>query len=139
MNSSSLDGINMTDSRSKAAKKAWATRRSATYKARKSEKASKEALRAWCKVNGWKVLFFEGDSGSPRTGIVDAIIARIMPNDADAVEVRFVQLKSGRGGLTATEIARMKRALKKVINDWMLVGFDGQAIHFLPEIQAHSK
>jgi len=129
----------MSDSRSEAAKKAWRTRHSATYKASKSEKASKEALRAWCKANGWKVLFFEGDSGSPRTGIVDAIMARIMPNDADAVEVEFVQLKSGKGGLTATEIARMKQALDKVAEGWLLAAFDGQMIHFLPEIPARSK
>jgi hypothetical protein len=48
----------MRDPRSSAAKQAWETRRSARYRAGKSEKASKVALASWCPVNGWKVMFF---------------------------------------------------------------------------------
>jgi hypothetical protein len=87
--------------RTLAARRAWVTRRSPTYKARRSERLSKEALAAWCRSNGWKMLAFEGLEGDPRTGIVDAIIARIRPDNVDALEVRLVQLKSGAGGLTA--------------------------------------
>lgn len=129
----------MSNSRSQAAKKAWATRRRPTYKAGKSEKASKEALASWCKSNGWKVLFFEGASGAPRTGIVDAIMARIQPGKADAIEIKFVQLKSGAGGLTAAEINRMKEAVAGVSNDWLLAAFDGKTIHFLPDIPSRTR
>ena len=124
----------MADQRSAAARKAWQTRRSARYRASKSEKASKVALAAWCRANGWKVLFFEGASGAPRTGIVDAIIARIRPGDADAIELKLVQLKSGAGGLTAREIARLKEAVTNLSKDWLLAAFDGNTLHVLPEM-----
>src|SRR5574337_1053342 len=113
------------NSRSEGAKKAWETRRSARYRASKGERASKAALASWCRANGWKVVFFEGDTGAPRTGIVDAIIARIRPDDADGIDLRLVQLKSGIGGLTGAEIARLKRALVGMSTDWVLAAFDG--------------
>lgn len=122
------------EQRSRAARKAWGTRLSAKYRADQSERTSKDALRVWCRAHGWKVLFFEGESGAPRTGIVDAIIARIRRSDADGIDVRFVQLKSGAGGLTAREITRMKQAVERVSQDWLLAAFDGQTLHFLPEI-----
>jgi len=124
----------MPDPRSIGARKAWETRRSARYRAAKSEKASKAALSSWCRANGWKVLFFEGHSGAPRTGIVDAVIARIKPGNADAIEVRLVQLKSGAGGLTGAEIARLKRALATLSTDWLLAAFDGETLHLLPDM-----
>jgi hypothetical protein len=102
--------VSTPDSRSEAAIKAWATRLSASYRAAKSERASKIALSEWCQENGWKVVFFESATGSPRTGIVDALIVRIKPREPDAIEVRLVQLKSGVGGLTGAEITRLKRS-----------------------------
>ena len=122
------------EARSIAAKKAWTTRQTATYRASRSERASKEALKAWCREHGWKVIFFEGESGAPRTGIVDAIIARIRPRDADVIEIYLVQLKSGGAGLTGREISRMKQAVERKSLDWLLAAFDGQKLHFLPEI-----
>ena len=122
------------EGRSAAAKKAWLTRRSAKYRADKSERTSKEALAAWCRVHGWKVIFFEGLSGAPRTGIVDAVIARIRPRDSDGIDIRLVQLKSGAGGLTGREIARIKRAVERTSQGWLLAAFDGQTLHFLPEL-----
>ena len=122
------------DSRSEGAKQAWETRRSARYRASKSERASKAALTSWCRANGWKAMFFEGDTGAPRTGIVDAIIARIRPDDADGIDLRLVQLKSGVGGLTAAEIARLKRACVSMSTDWVLAAFDGDALHMLPDV-----
>lgn len=120
--------------RSVAARKAWATRRTARYKASRSEKASETALAAWCRANGWKVLFFEGDTGAPRTGIVDAIIARVRRREADGIDIRLVQLKAGIGGLTGTEIARLKRAVAGVSADWLLAAFDGETLHLVPDI-----
>lgn len=122
------------EARSAAAKKAWATRQSAKYRADRSERASKEALSAWCRQHGWKVIFFEGRTGAPRTGIVDAVIARIRPGNADAIDIRLVQLKSGAGGLTAREIARIKQAVEQASRGWLLAAFDGQTLHFLPEM-----
>jgi hypothetical protein len=120
--------------RSAAARKAWETRRSARYRASKSEKASKSALVSWCRANGWKVLFFEGRTGAPRSGIVDAIIARITPGDPDAIELKLVQLKSGVGGLTAREITRLKKAVTRLSKDWLLAAFDGNTLHIVPEM-----
>jgi hypothetical protein len=125
----------MASIRTVAAKKAWTTRRSAPYKARKTEKASKAAFSAWCRKNGWKVVFFEGDTGAPRTGIVDAVIVRIRRREPDCVEVRLVQLKSGSAGVTAGEITRLKRAVKNLCADWILAVFDGGDLHLLPEIR----
>jgi len=119
------------NNRSEAARKAWATRHSATYKARKHEQASKKALRGWCESNGWKVLFFEGKTGASRTGIVDAVIVRIRSNDADAVEIKFVQLKSGAGGLSGPETTRLKSAVEKASIDWSAALFDGSDLHFI--------
>lgn len=121
-------------SRSAAARLAWQTRSSATYRARRSEKASKLALSTWCHANGWKVVFFEGKTGSPRTGIVDAVMIRIRPGNADALEVRLVQLKSGAGGLTGAEITRLEKAAQALSKGWLLAAFDGEHLHLVPEI-----
>jgi hypothetical protein len=112
---------------------------SAKYRADESERASKDALKSWCKETGWKVLFFEGASGAPRTGIVDAVVARIRPpevgpRDADGIDIRLVQLKSGKGGLTGREIARMEQAVERMSKGWVLAAFDSPKLHFLPEI-----
>lgn len=126
-------------SRSRAAIRAWVTRRSARYRAAKSERASKGALSEWCRQHGWKVVFFDGPTGSPRTGIVDAVIVRIRPGDSDSIEVRLVQLKAGVGGLTGAEIARLKNALTKLSADWLLAAFDGDVLHLVPDIPARGK
>lgn len=134
------DTQSLLEARSRAAKKAWATRRTAKYKADRSERVSKEALRDWCKAHGWRVIFFEGLTGAPRTGIVDAVIERVRPGDSDAIDIRLVQLKSGAGGLTAREIARIKQAVERASQGWLLAAFDGQTLHFLPEMpDAHGR
>lgn len=119
--------------RSAAARKAWLTRKSPRYRAGRSERTSKEALSAWAEANGWRVAFFEGRTGAPRTGIVDAVLIRIARGEADVVEIRLVQLKGGGGGLTAREIARLKGAVEAMRCDWVLAAFDGAELHFLPE------
>ena len=88
----------------------------------------------WCQRNDWKVVFFEGKTGAPRTGIVDAIITRIRRCEPDGIEVRLVQLKSGAGGLTAAEVKRMKLAVENLSLDWVLCAFDGQTPHFVPDV-----
>src|SRR5437867_946971 len=119
---------------SEGANKAWVKMRSPQWKARKQERVSKDALREWCKANRWKVVFFEGESGAPRTGIVDALMVRIKPRESDSIEIKLVQLKSGSSGLTAKEIRRLKDAMEQVSKDWVLAAYDGEALHFLPNI-----
>ena len=55
-------------------------------------------MKEWCRLNGWKVVLFEGETGAPRTGIVDAVMVRIKPGDANLIEVRLVQLNAGSSG-----------------------------------------
>jgi hypothetical protein len=126
--------VTSPQSRSNAALKAWATRRKPQYRARQSEARSKMALREWCRENKWQAVFFESSTGAPRTGIVDAIIVRIMPGKPDAIEVRLVQLKSGVAGLKAAEIARLKKAVQTLSRDWLLAAFDGTILHLVPDI-----
>ena len=80
------------------------------------------------------MIFFEGPSGAPRNGIVDAVILRIKPSSPDSVEVRLVQLKSGVGGLTGVEIRRLKKAVASLTSDWLLAAFDGEVLHMVPDI-----
>ena len=121
--------------RTQAARKAWQTRRriSAFAKARAAEAASKEALRAYCEKRRWRVAFFEGPTGSPRTGIVDAIVFSIDRKDPDRLDSRLVQLKGGRAGVSGAEIARLKRAAKNAGVSWAIAAFDGDTLHIVPD------
>ncbi|MDQ6651911.1 MAG: hypothetical protein M3Y84_04115 [Acidobacteriota bacterium] len=115
--------------------KAWKTRRrmSAFAKARASEAASKEALRAYCEEEGWRVAFFEGATGAPRTGIIDAIAFRLGKGKPDLLDLRLIQLKGGKAGVSGAEIARLKKAAAGVTVKWMIAAFDGDALHLVPE------
>jgi hypothetical protein len=124
--------------------KAWETRRrskplTATEKAHASEAASKEALTAYCTKKGWKLAFFEGKTGSPRTGIIDAIAYRLGRRDAsgksnpDNLDLVLVQLKGGDAGITAKEIKRLKDATVNAIVKWVIAEYDGEALQFLPD------
>lgn len=118
-----------------AAQKAWRTRRSMTAfaKARAAEAASKEALRLHCEQHGWKLAFFEGATGSPRTGIIDAVAFRLQRHNADLLDVRLIQLKGGKAGISGPEIARLKRATEGAAVKWLFAAFDGEALHLLPD------
>ena len=117
-----------------AARKAWRTRRSlsAFAKARAAEAASKEALRIYSKAHKWSLAFFEGPTGSPRTGIIDAIAFRL-GRDADSLEVRLIQLKGGHAGVSGTEIARLKAAAAGAQVNWLIAAFDGEVLHLIPD------
>ena len=56
-------------------------------------------------------------------------------HDADIVEVKFVQLKSGKAGLSGMETTRLKQSIQKASLDWVAALFDGTDIHFLPDIE----
>ncbi len=124
-----------TRKRRAAAAKAVQTRKriSAFAKARAAEAASKEALRAYCQEQGWKVAFFEGESGAPRTGIIDAIAFRLHRSNADVLDVRLIQLKGGKAGINGLEIARLKKATSNANITWLIAAYDGAALHVVPE------
>jgi hypothetical protein len=119
-----------------AALAAWDTRRKPINIARRTEAASKRALEQWCQENHWKVVFFEGASGFPRTGIVDAVMVRIKPAKPDAIEVRLVQLKAGVAGLKAVEIGRLKKAVAGLSVDWLFAAYDKdkKVLHLVPDV-----
>ncbi len=106
----------------------------AFVKARAAEAASKEALKAYCKKHGWSVAFFEGETGAPRTGIIDAIVFRIAKGKSDVLDLRLVQLKGGHAGVSGPEIARLKKAIRTVAIDFLLAWFDGESLHLQPEL-----
>jgi hypothetical protein len=124
-----------TRKRRMAAAKAVATKKrlNAFTKVRAAEAASKEALRGYCEAHKWRVAFFEGTTGSPRTGIIDAIIFRISRKNADVLDLRLVQLKGGRAGVSGAEIARLKQASEAVAVNWLIAAFDGESLHLVPE------
>ena len=101
-------------------------------KARAAEAASKEALRLYCADHGWRVAFFEGATGSPRTGIIDAILFRVSRENADVLDLRLVQLKGGHAGVSGAEITRLKKASEAVSVNWLIAAFDGESLHLLP-------
>ena len=114
--------------------KAWKTRRirDAWMKAHAAEAASKAALKLYCEKRGWHIAFFEGVTGAPRTGIIDAIAYRLGRKNPDLLDLRLIQLKGGKAGVTAREIGRLKKAATDVKADWLIAAFDGEALQFLP-------
>ena len=96
-----------------AAKKAWATMRSAVYKAQKCASRSQQGLKDWAESNGYWCVFLDAASGNPRTGIVDAVLVKVQRSDADHLDIRLVQLKGGGAGLTARERSRLRGSCSK--------------------------
>ena len=125
----------MTDDYRARGLKSWKTRRmkSAFIKVRASEAASKEELKRYLEKRGWHVVFFEGRTGSPRTGIIDAFAFRLDRKDADGLNVKLIQLKGGKAGITGREIARLKNAAANAKVTWALAAFDGVTLQVVPE------
>ena len=107
----------------------------ALAKARAAERASKKALRKHCAARGWHVAFFEGKTGAPRTGIIDAIAYRLGKHDADKMDLRLIQLKGGKAGITAEEIGRLKDAASAVDVKHLIAEFDAErkVLELLPD------
>ena len=125
----------MTRKRRAAGRKAAQTRKhlGAFAKARAAEAASKEAMRLYCKEHGWRVAFFEGETGAPRTGIIDAIAFRLGRKNSDLLDVRLIQLKGGKAGVSGREIARLKQAVTGATVNWLIAEFDGDTLQLLPD------
>ena len=102
-------------------------------KARIAEAQSKAALKAYCEGHGWKFAFFEGKTGAPRTGIIDAVMFRLGKKDSDILDLRVIQLKGGNAGISAREIGRLKKAAENATVDWLIVEYDGETLQFLPD------
>jgi hypothetical protein len=104
-------------------------------KAHAAERASKKALVKYCVERGWRVAFFEGKTGSPRTGIIDAIAYRLGKHDADRMELRLIQLKGGKAGITAEEIGRLKGAVRAVEVKHLIAEFDAkrEVLELMPD------
>lgn len=105
---------------------------SAWKKAHAAEAASKAALETYCKKHGWKIGCFEGVTGAPRTGIIDAIAFRLGRRNRDLLDIRLVQLKGGNAGITGREISRLKSAAEGATVNWLIAEFDGEILHLLP-------
>lgn len=120
---------------SERALKSWRTRRirDAWIKAHAAEKSSKAGVKAYLTKRGWQVAFFEGKTGAPRTGIIDAIAYRLGRSNPDILELKLIQLKGGKAGITAREIGRLKRS--HVEANWLIAAYDieQKAMHFIPD------
>ncbi|MCX6026137.1 MAG: hypothetical protein NTY23_07770 [Chloroflexi bacterium] len=125
----------MTRSLSRA-QKAWVTRRSAVYRARRTARDSQVSLELWAKEHGWRVVFLDAPSGGPRTGIVDAVLLRIHPRSKDQIDIRLVQLKSGVAGLTGTEFDRLCSAVERVSAEGLAALCNGTAVFTAPVSRA---
>ncbi|HKW96142.1 MAG TPA: hypothetical protein VJN43_00340 [Bryobacteraceae bacterium] len=123
-----------TRKRRAAALKAVQTKKwlNARERAVVAEAASKAALRTYGEQHGWRVAFFEGKTGAPRTGIIDAIAFRLGRKDADFLDVRLIQLKGGNAGISGRELARLKKAASSATLNWLVAEFDGEVLHLLP-------
>lgn len=128
----------MALNRNDAAKRAWKTRRSisAWDKAHAAEAASKAALKSYHLKSGWKVAFFEGKTGAPRTGIIDGVAFCIVWGQSDVLDLRLVQLKGGDAGVSGREIARLKKAAESASVNWLVAAFDGEDLHLVPDLQS---
>jgi hypothetical protein len=119
-----------------AAQKAWMTRRTMAVweRVHAAEAASKSALASYCKKHGWHVAFFEGKTGAPRTGIIDAVVFRIARGKPDRLDLRLVQLKGGRAGASGAEIKRLKKAVTDLSVDWLIAAYDGKVLHLVSDL-----
>jgi len=46
---------------------------------------------------------------------------------------KLAVLKGGKAGVTAREIARLKKAASSATVKWMIAAFDGEALHLVPD------
>jgi len=127
----------MTKKMHEAGIKAAETKRinEAWGKAHAAERASKKALLKYCEAHGWRVAFFEGKTGAPRTGIIDAIAYQLGRQDPDEMELRLIQLKGGKAGVTGEEIRRLKEAANALRVRYLIAELDAKTgnLQMLPD------
>jgi len=59
--------------------------------------------------------------------------------NADLLDVRLVQLKGGKAGVTGAEMARLKNAADMAPVNWLIAAFDGETLHLLPDDLAEGR
>jgi hypothetical protein len=127
----------MTKKMQEAGIRAAKTRRirEAFKRAHAAERASKRTLRRYCKEHAWRVAFFEGPTGAARTGIIDAIAYRLGGENPDKMDLRLIQLKGGKAGITAEEIGRLREAADALKVKYLIAEFDGKRknLELLPD------
>jgi hypothetical protein len=106
----------------------------AAREGQRHERESKKELKKWGKANGWRVAFFDSPSGSPLTGIIDAIAFRLNAKDRDVLEILLYQLKSGKAGPSGHEVGRLKEAIRRHTIEFRLAEFDGRVLHQQREV-----
>lgn len=89
--------------------------KSAVYKAKRSEASSRAALSIWAADHGWSIVFFDGESGAPRTGIVDVLLTRIAPRRPDTNQVRHVFECTGKVAYAPIKSGRSDSFVSSVV------------------------
>jgi len=60
---------------------------------------------------------------------------RLSTSNADLLDVRLVQLKGGKSGISASEITRLKNAVRGATVKELVAAFDGEMLHLLPDLE----
>lgn len=60
------------------------------------------------------------------------MVFRLGRKDCDILDILLVQLKGGNAGVSAREIARLKKAVAGATVGWLVAEFDGETLHLLP-------
>ncbi len=58
---------------------------------------------------------------------------RLNRKNADALEIRLVQLKGGKAGVSASEIGRLKKAVSIASVKWLIAAYDGETLQLVPD------
>ena len=58
---------------------------------------------------------------------------RLDRKNADQLDVKLIQLKGGKAGITGKEIRRLKQAAENARVNWELAAFDGNTLQLVPE------
>jgi hypothetical protein len=53
---------------------------------------------------------------------------------ADVLDLRLVQLKGGKVGVSGAEIGRLNKAAQAVAVNWLIAAFDGEVLHLVPGV-----
>ena len=123
----------LTRKRRAAAQRAVQTRRrlGAFAKARAAEPQAKRPCGCTAKTVAGVWHSSRATPARREPGIIDAIAFRLGRKDSDLLDVRLIQLKGGKAGVSGQEIARLKNAAARATVKWLIAEFDGDTLHLL--------
>jgi hypothetical protein len=49
------------------------------------------------------------------------------------LDVRLIQLKGGKAGVSRAEIGRLKKASASAVVGWLIAAYDGETLHVVPD------